>query len=144
VQTTVVSAGPGFIVRTRQQPFEAFVAAKTNVTPAGSALGPDSGSDSVSIEDDVQARSEIDITKQGNVDRRILSMQTILERAPSRTRAHLQRKRGQVVNLFFGSDQGKEAAGTTPADMRYTLWRPALSRACLVGAEGLEPPTFSL
>jgi Rhodanese-like domain len=65
---------PGFIVKMRQQPFEPCVATKTNVTPACSALGRDNDSDGASEPDEVQVRSEIDMSTHGNADRRILSM----------------------------------------------------------------------
>ena len=63
---TLASAWLGFIVTTRQQPFEAWVATRTNVTPpVGSARGPDNGSEPLSIDVEVQAWSDTDITKQG-------------------------------------------------------------------------------
>jgi hypothetical protein len=69
---TVASASSGFTVKTRQQPPEGLVA-RTSVTPAGAALGR-GGAASFSIADEVQAWIETKITKQGNADRRILSM----------------------------------------------------------------------
>ena len=80
---TITRARPGFTVKTRQQPFDACVATKTRVTPAGSALDPDSGSDFLSVATEVQATSETDITKEDNANRRILSMPMILGLPPS-------------------------------------------------------------
>ena len=55
MQVTLASAWPGFIVKTRQQPFEACVATRTNVTPIGSVVDPGDGSGSLSIGDEVHA-----------------------------------------------------------------------------------------
>jgi hypothetical protein len=73
----VVSARPGFIVKTRQQPSED--AANTTLTPGGPALGAAGGPDASSVADKVQLRSEIDSAKYPNADRSILSIPTILE-----------------------------------------------------------------
>ena len=70
---TVAFVWLGFNVKTRQQPSEACVATRTNVTPAGTALGPGVSASS-SIADEVQAWSETEITKPDNADRRILSV----------------------------------------------------------------------
>lgn len=67
VQKTVASARFGFSVKTRQQTFESCGASKTSVTPADSASG--GGSDSWSFAD-VQAASEVDITRKDNANRR--------------------------------------------------------------------------
>jgi hypothetical protein len=75
VQTTVAAAGPGFIVKTRQQPFDAWVATKNRVTPAGSELGSGGGWDTVGVEVEVHVRSESDITSHDTAERRIPSMQ---------------------------------------------------------------------
>lgn len=69
---TVASAPRGFTVKTRQQPPEGLVA-RTSVTPAGAALGR-GGAACISIAGEVQAWIETKITKQGNADRRILSI----------------------------------------------------------------------
>ena len=73
---TLISTWPGFTVKTRQQPFEACVATRTNVTPIGSVVDPGDGSGSSSIGVEVQAGSDTDITKQKIVHRRIRSMPT--------------------------------------------------------------------
>jgi hypothetical protein len=83
VQKTVTFDRPGFTVKTRQQPFEECVATKASVTPDGSALGGDSGSDSLSDADEAQATNETDITKQNNANRRIPSMPRILGLPPA-------------------------------------------------------------
>ena len=87
VQKTVARAPLGFNVKTRQQPFEVCVKTRTNVTPAGSALGTESGSGFLSAADDVQVWSESDITKQGNASQRILSMPMMLGRTGPTTAA---------------------------------------------------------
>jgi hypothetical protein len=66
---TVASASPGFTVKTRQQPPDAFVGTRTSVTPAGAALGL-GGCASLSAADEVQAWIETNITKNGSADRR--------------------------------------------------------------------------
>jgi len=66
---TVASACPGFTVKTRQQPPEAWAGTRTSVTPAGAALELGGGA-SFSTEDDVQAGIETNITNQGNAARR--------------------------------------------------------------------------
>jgi hypothetical protein len=68
VQMTVASACPGFTVKTRQQPPEAWAGTRTSVTPAGAALELGGGA-SLSTADDVQAWIETNITKQGNAAR---------------------------------------------------------------------------
>src|SRR6266581_3311667 len=48
-------------------------------------------------------------------------------------RLHLPRKRGQVVNPFFGSNHRKEAATVTPADIIYSRRCHVIERAAIVG-----------
>jgi hypothetical protein len=55
---TLASAWPGFIVKIRQQPFEACVATRSNFMSIGLAPGLDNGSGSSSVADEVQAWSD--------------------------------------------------------------------------------------
>src|SRR6266700_5897491 len=48
-------------------------------------------------------------------------------------RLHLPRKRGQVVNPFFGSNHRKAAATVTPADIIYSRRCHVIERAAIVG-----------
>jgi hypothetical protein len=66
---TVASASPGLTVKTRQQPPDACVGTRINVTPAGAALEL-GGRASSSATDEVQAWIETNITKQGIAVRR--------------------------------------------------------------------------
>jgi serine/threonine protein kinase len=50
-----------------------------------------------------------------------------------RMRLHLPRKRGQVVNPFFGTNHRKEAATVTPADIIYSRRCHVIERAAIVG-----------
>src|SRR2546428_9542314 len=50
-----------------------------------------------------------------------------------RMRLHLPRKRGQVVNPFFGTNHRKEAATVTPADIIYSRRCHVIERAAFVG-----------
>lgn len=85
-------------MKTRQQPFEACVATKTKVTPASSVLGPDSGSASFWVADEVHVRSEIDIKKH-DADRRVLYMPASLDRRLQREEVtHPLHERCQVAD----------------------------------------------
>ena len=57
----------------------------------------------------------------------------VLERSVHRMRLHLPRKRGQVVNPFFGTNHRKEAATVTPADIIYSRRCHVIERAAIVG-----------
>jgi hypothetical protein len=81
----------------------------------------------------VQARSEIDITKQGNIDRRILSMQTILERALHGRGLTCNGRGVRWRASSSGPTKEKEAASTTPADTRYTLCETCPEQVLLGG-----------
>src|SRR2546429_6337591 len=48
-------------------------------------------------------------------------------------RLHLPRRRGQVVNPFFGTNHRKEAATVTPADIIYSRRCHVIERAAIVG-----------